>query len=67
MCLLPYSLFCHDEREFQFWSMVGTGGYSPFGPTTQKRPMAKKCIFFSSMFVLNGAYPVLPAVYLRLN
>ena len=40
-------------------AMVGTGGYSPFGPTTQKDGDGGRNTFsFHPTFVLNGAYPL---------
>ena len=58
-----YLILCFVMMSVSFnsWAMVGTGGYSPFGPTTQKSADGEKNTFsFHPMFVLNGAYPVLP-------
>ncbi|OFZ15859.1 MAG: hypothetical protein A2X86_11585 [Bdellovibrionales bacterium GWA2_49_15] len=44
---------------FNVGAVVGTGGYSPFGPTTQKAADGETNTFsFHPMFVLNSAYPL---------
>lgn len=47
------------SMSFDAGAIVGTGGYSPFGPTTQKAADGDTNAFsFHPMMVLNGAYPL---------